>query len=211
MRLVNSRSLPRHFKLSTPLSKAAQSYYDSAKDTLFASKSINLICQLPFVHAANKFLSGLYQYSLSGGDLSLDSYVYNVIHQVPLPLPGRCLNFSCFDELILLQRPGNIAELPFFDFSLRAFFELLGVDVAIQLFTCLLLEHQVLLYSSVYQRLMLVAECSTILMFPFSWPHVYVPILPASLLHFLDAPVPFVMGLHQTPNAAPYTTADNQV
>jgi DENN domain-containing protein 5 len=178
---------------------------------LFASKSINLICQLPFVHAANKFLSGLYQYSLSGGDLSLDSYVYNVIHQVPLPLPGRCLNFNCFDELILLQRPGNIAELPFFDFSLRAFFELLGIDVAIQLFTCLLLEHQVLLYSSVYQRLMLVAECSTILMFPFSWPHVYVPILPASLHHFLDAPVPFVMGLHQTPNAAPYTTADNQV
>jgi len=57
----------------------------------------------------------------------------------------------------------------------------------------------------------LVAECSSILMFPFSWPHVYVPILPASLHHFLDAPVPFVMGLHQSPNAAPYTTADNQV
>lgn len=28
------------------------------------------------------------------------------------------------------------------------------------------------------------------------WQHVYVPILPASLQHFLDAPVPFVMGLH---------------
>lgn len=33
-------------------------------------------------------------------------------------------------------------------------------------------------------------------MFPFSWPHVYAPILPTSLHHFLDAPVPFVMGLH---------------
>jgi hypothetical protein len=49
---------------------------------------------------------------------------------------------------VLLQRPGNIAELPLFDFSLRVFFELLGVEVALQLFTCLLLEHQVLLYSS---------------------------------------------------------------
>lgn len=28
------------------------------------------------------------------------------------------------------------------------------------------------------------------------WPHVYAPILPASLHHFLDAPIPFVMGLH---------------
>lgn len=41
---------------------------------------------------------------------------------------------------------------------------------------------------------MTVAECITTLLFPFSWPHVYVPILPASLHHFLDAPVPFVMG-----------------
>lgn len=43
---------------------------------------------------------------------------------------------------------------------------------------------------------MTVAEGVTTLLFPFSWPHVYVPILPASLHHFLDAPVPFVMGLH---------------
>lgn len=43
---------------------------------------------------------------------------------------------------------------------------------------------------------MLVAESLTNLLLPFSWPHVYVPILPASCHHFLDAPVPFVMGLH---------------
>ena len=40
----------------------------------------------------------------------------------------------------------------------------------------------------------MVAEGITSLLFPFSWPHVYVPVLPASLHHFLDAPVPFVMG-----------------
>uniref|UniRef100_A0A8C2D322 DENN/MADD domain containing 5A n=1 Tax=Cyprinus carpio TaxID=7962 RepID=A0A8C2D322_CYPCA len=38
--------------------------------------------------------------------------------------------------------------------------------------------------------------CPFSLMFPFQWQHVYVPILPASLLHFLDAPVPYLMGLH---------------
>ena len=42
---------------------------------------------------------------------------------------------------------------------------------------------------------MLVAESITSLIFPYTWQHVYVPILPASLLHFLEAPVPFVMGL----------------
>ena len=42
---------------------------------------------------------------------------------------------------------------------------------------------------------MLVCESMTILAYPFIWPHVYVPILPPSLENFLDAPVPYVMGL----------------
>lgn len=46
-----------------------------------------------------------------------------------------------------------------------------------------------------YHKLGLVAEGITMLLFPFTWQHVYVPILPASLLHFLDAPVPYIMGL----------------
>lgn len=54
----------------------------------------------------------------------------------------------------------------------------------------------VLFFNLDYQRLMTVAETITALMFPFQWQHVYVPILPASLLHFLDAPVPYLMGLH---------------
>lgn len=51
------------------------------------------------------------------------------------------------------------------------------------------------LFCADYQRLMTVAEGITTLLFPFQWQHVYVPILPASLLHFLDAPVPYLMGL----------------
>ena len=49
-----------------------------------------------------------------------------------------------------------------------------------------------------YQRLMLVAEGVNCLIFPFTWQHVYVPILPASLTHFLDAPVPYIMGLYRS-------------
>lgn len=54
----------------------------------------------------------------------------------------------------------------------------------------------VLLFST--HRLMLVCECVASLLFPFRWAHVYVPILPAAMHHFLDAPVPYIMGLYQT-------------
>ena len=45
---------------------------------------------------------------------------------------------------------------------------------------------------------MLVAESMTAILFPFIWQHVYVPILPKALSHFLDAPVPFLMGIYCT-------------
>ena len=53
-----------------------------------------------------------------------------------------------------------------------------------------------------FERLMCVAEGITALVFPFQWQHVYVPILPASLMHFLDAPVPFIMGVHHSTDNA---------
>lgn len=56
------RSLPRHFKLSTPNpTGAALTFYDGTKDKLFVSKSIAIICQCAYVHAAKIFLENLYR------------------------------------------------------------------------------------------------------------------------------------------------------
>ena len=52
-----------------------------------------------------------------------------------------------------------------------------------------------MVYSSDVDKLMLVCESVTALLFPFAWQHVYVPILPPNLENFLDAPVPYMMGL----------------
>ncbi|KAA0723755.1 DENN domain-containing protein 5A [Triplophysa tibetana] len=171
--------------------------YDISRDTLYVSKCICLITPMAFAHACRKVLEQLHQAVISSQPppLPLESYVYNILYEVPLPPAGRSLKFSGVYGSILCQRPST-AELPLFDFHIQEVFELLGLENVLQLFTCALLEIQILLYSQHYQRLMTVAECITALMFPFQWQHVYVPILPASLLHFLDAPVPYLMGLH---------------
>ncbi|KAK9752529.1 dDENN domain [Popillia japonica] len=201
-----SRSLPRHFKLSTPGPGGVLTYYDISKDRLFVSKSIGIICQVANVQAAKIFLENLYKCvpkRTSTPGLSLESYIFNLLYEVELPAPGKSImiHLPPSDPKLplvntILQCPSAVLELPHLDFSLKLMFLWLGVDVVIQLFTCLLLENQVLLRSTDCQKLMVVAEGITSLLFPFSWPHVYVPILPASLHHFLDAPVPFVMGLY---------------
>ncbi|XP_069759247.1 DENN domain-containing protein 5B isoform X5 [Narcine bancroftii] len=182
---------------STSLAKMQRyNSYDISRDTLYVSKCICLITPLPFVQACRKFLQQLHKAvsSRQTPPLPLESYIHNILYEVPLPPPGRSLKFSGVYGPIICQRPGP-NELPLFDFPLREAFELLGLENLVQLFTCVLLEMQILLYSQDYQRLMTVAEGITALLFPFQWQHVYVPILPASLLHFLDAPVPYLMGL----------------
>lgn len=57
----NTRSLPRHFKLTAPRARSAMYYYDHTKDALLVTKSIALVMQRPFVHAAEAFLTGLYR------------------------------------------------------------------------------------------------------------------------------------------------------
>ncbi|XP_021707932.1 DENN domain-containing protein 5A isoform X3 [Aedes aegypti] len=200
-----SRSLPRQFKIAAQAHTSALSYYDITKDKLFVAKSISLVCQVPYAHVAELFLRNLYKClpRHPGARLSLESYVYNILYEVSTPPPGKSIRIYIPPDdphlppiATILQRPALKDELPFMDFPLRLLFTYLSVDCVIQLFTCVLLENQVLLRSSDYQKLTIIAECITSLLFPFQWQHVYAPILPASLHHFLDAPVPFVMGLH---------------
>lgn len=59
----NTRSLPRHFKLAAhkQQSVSTQSFYDASKDTLYVTKAIALISPLPYVQAAQHFLTGLFK------------------------------------------------------------------------------------------------------------------------------------------------------
>ena len=105
------------------------------------------------------------------------------------------MRFWCLGEAQTLSMPKVPQELPVYDYNLLDFFDMLGIDNAVKLFTCALLEHQILVYSGDFDKLMLVCESVSALMYPFAWPHVYVPILPPSLENFLDAPIPYIMGV----------------
>ncbi|OQV17834.1 DENN domain-containing protein 5A [Hypsibius exemplaris] len=198
-------SLPRSMKLgSQKLSLAEDSaqrsgLFDISRDRLYVSKTLCYVSQHQFVAAFRTLLQSLYARCCAASPhlLPLESYVFNVLYEISTPLVGQSSRFHFYpDAYFVLQRPGE-DEIPLFEYSLRTFFGLFGVEYAVDLVTCALLEHQILLCSKDHFLLMLVAECLNALLFPFSWQHVYVPILPDSMQSFLDAPVPFIMGLHR--------------
>jgi len=50
--------------------------------------------------------------------------------------------------------------------------------------------------SSQLSLLNLVCESALSLIWPLQWHYVYIPLLPSSLTDYLDAPTPFIMGVH---------------
>lgn len=133
---------------SSSCRSAACGGYDASRDTLYVSKALCLITPMPFMHACRRFLSQVHRAVAAAAPppLPLESYVHNILYEVPLPPPGRSLKFHGVYEPIVCQRPGP-GELPLADFPLGQTFTLLGVENLVQLFNCTLLEMQILLYS----------------------------------------------------------------
>lgn len=93
-----------------------------------------------------------YRYAMTKpvpGQMSVESYIYNFLYQVPIPRPGRSIQVQIVNSgKMVIQRPITIEELPLLDFSLEALFSLLTIDHIVQLYTCILLENQVLISST---------------------------------------------------------------
>ena len=78
--------------------------------------------------------------------LSLESYVCQLLFGVSVPAPGRSARLPLLGEDVVLQRP-TAAELPLFEYPIRQLFAAIGVEKVIQIVSCLLLEHQIVLYA----------------------------------------------------------------
>lgn len=65
----------------------------------------------------------------------------------------------------------------------------------LQLFAHLMHERRVIFCASSLQVLSTGVQSTLALLYPFSWQHVYVPVLPEGLINFCCAPMPFVVGL----------------
>lgn len=71
----------------------------------------------------------------------------------------------------------------------------LSLDSILTLLTALLLEQQVVLFCPNLSILSALVLATMPLLRPFRWQSLLMPVLPTSMLGFLDAPVPFLLGV----------------
>eukprot|EP01018_Ginkgo_biloba_P036033 Gb_36258 [translate_table: standard] len=164
----------------------------------FVDKCICLVSHSPSFQALREASEELFRlcFSPAGCSKPLWEIITHMVLNVPLPSPGKnCILFSIENYLLSVEAPPKDG-LPHADISFQPLVQCLDVDNVIQLFTAVLLEKRILLRANKYSLLTLVSEAICHLIYPFKWQHVYIPLLFFSGVDYIDAPTPYMMGLH---------------
>jgi hypothetical protein len=101
-----------------------------------------------------------------------------------------------FQRRSLLFAAGADALCALCDFPLRTLFDCLGVFNVVRLVAALLGESKMVVISKQSSLLTVACETLTALLYPFQWPYVCLPILPRSLVDLMQAPTPYLLGMH---------------
>src|ERR1700733_12626882 len=69
------------------------------------------------------------------------------------------------------------------------------LDTIIKIFSSILYEQKIIFIGNELGPLTRLINTFISLLYPFSWPHTYIPILPALMLDIIQAPTPYIIGI----------------
>ncbi|XP_066927993.1 DENN domain-containing protein 3-like [Clytia hemisphaerica] len=119
-----------------------------------------------------------------------------VVTTIPVPPPGPlAISFTLFGSLHVIHPPPE-AGRRVVDIDLQLPILIFKPDVMIQIITCFLTQQRMVFVSSTYSLLTLIIEAIFTYLDPINWRLTYVPVLPNSLGDLVEAPGPFIMGVH---------------
>jgi len=181
---------------------------DCGEDFVYAPLSVGLISRTPYLTFPRVFLSHMYHTLRTSMDESIQSDLIvrtlgQMIHGVPVPLGSSSLSLwnlprlteSAKNQLQLYMADCGLEGAPleearpvpsafnrgFAEVDLIAIFDLLSLDTILFTLNTLLLEQKVLIVSSRYSSSFIAHLCESlrVLMNPFDWQHVFIPLIPA--------------------------------
>ncbi|XP_020940872.1 MAP kinase-activating death domain protein isoform X41 [Sus scrofa] len=131
----------------------------------------------------------------------IEAWIYRLLRS-PVPISGQ----KRVDIEVLpqeLQQALTFAlpdpsRFTLVDFPLHLPLELLGVDACLQVLTCILLEHKVVLQSRDYNALSMSVMAFVAMIYPLEYMFPVIPLLPtcmASAEQLLLAPTPYIIGV----------------
>lgn len=214
----------------------------SSEQDVFVPLSLGLVSRTPYLAFPKVFLSYMHHAVTQGASSDvIFRALAQALHGVPVPIGSSCVSVWSLPRLdaphqALLFMGGcglegaaseearplpSSFERGASEVDLSALFDVLSVETILSVLGLLLLEQKILLVSSQYPSSFIAHLCEAlrVLMYPFDWQHVFIPLIPAMAketltsgkipqfidsaltqdhihpLRFLEAPAPVFGGL----------------
>ncbi|XP_014648048.1 PREDICTED: MAP kinase-activating death domain protein isoform X22 [Ceratotherium simum simum] len=131
----------------------------------------------------------------------IEAWIYRLLRS-PVPVSGqKRVDIEVlpqeFQQALTFALP-DPSRFTLVDFPLHLPLELLGVDACLQVLTCILLEHKVVLQSRDYNALSMSVMAFVAMIYPLEYMFPVIPLLPtcmASAEQLLLAPTPYIIGV----------------
>ncbi|XP_033731313.1 DENN domain-containing protein 1B-like isoform X3 [Pecten maximus] len=116
-----------------------------------------------------------------------------------VPAPGVPVTIAANQEMMNFTAP-EINKLPSIpsNRNLTEYYNALDTANMMIVFASMLNERRIVVTSRRLSRLTACIHASVSLLYPMFWQHLFIPILPAHLIDYLSAPMPYVIGIHST-------------
>uniref|UniRef100_A0A3Q1M253 DENN domain containing 2D n=1 Tax=Bos taurus TaxID=9913 RepID=A0A3Q1M253_BOVIN len=119
------------------------------------------------------------------------------LREAAFPAPGKTVTLKSFipdsgTEFISLTRPLD-SHLEHVDF--RSLMRCLSFEQILQIFASAVLERRIIFLAEGLSTLSQCIHATAALLYPFSWAHTYIPVVPESLLGTVCCPTPFMVGV----------------
>ncbi|XP_007076450.2 DENN domain-containing protein 2D isoform X2 [Panthera tigris] len=119
------------------------------------------------------------------------------LREAAFPAPGKTVTLKSFipdsgTEFISLTRPLD-SHLEHVDF--RSLLRCLRFEQILQIFASAVLERRIIFLAEDLSTLSQCIHAAAALLYPFSWAHTYIPVVPESLLDTVCCPTPFMVGV----------------
>ncbi|CAL8143656.1 unnamed protein product [Orchesella dallaii] len=128
-------------------------------------------------------------------DEKLTSFLERM-YATPVPDAGTCLYITTHAKPFICPCPSDLS-LPSIpeNRNVSEFYNALTTESMLTLFAALLSERRIIVTSKKISRLSSLVVACNLFLFPMSWQHIFIPVLPIQLQDYMSAPMPFLIGV----------------
>ncbi|CEG38076.1 hypothetical protein F443_15200 [Plasmopara halstedii] len=181
---------------------------ECSNEDIYVAKGFCLLSHLPFVNSLRTIVEEHIQRNNSHSSILAHERL-NLLYKSRLSwkrktIPNAAIHTYVHPEMRRLaqRKYSSILSLPLstleahVDVSVSTLFDQFGTAMVLQILASAVLECSIVFIASQYSMLTICAEALRTLLRPFSWCHVYAPVLPKPLLSYLQCPTPILVGVN---------------